>query len=149
MAALHGYTGHVMEATRDRHAGGCLRNRNCPITISTTPKSDRLCHALPAIYLMSQNLPTTAPEEFFIAFLKAVVSFVILAGINPLLTVIIFVLIPVMAVSCSYFNLQVRKSLQTPEKPHRRTECQNRRQPSGQQSSQSLRQRRRGTRKIQ
>lgn len=50
------------------------------------------------------------PEEFFIAFLKAVVAFVILARINFLLTAIIFVLIPVMAVSCSYFNIQVRKA---------------------------------------
>ncbi len=50
------------------------------------------------------------PEEFFIAFLKGVVSFIILARINVLLTVIIFVLIPVMAVSCTYFNLQVRKA---------------------------------------
>ncbi len=50
------------------------------------------------------------PEEFFIAFLKGLVSFVILARINLLLTVIIFVLIPVMAVSCTYFNLQVRKA---------------------------------------
>ncbi|MEY8338934.1 ABC transporter ATP-binding protein [Lachnospiraceae bacterium 62-35] len=50
------------------------------------------------------------PEEFFIAFLKGVVSFIILARVNLLLTVIIFVLIPVMAVSCTYFNLQVRKA---------------------------------------
>ena len=50
------------------------------------------------------------PEEFFIAFLKSVVSFIILARVNVLLTVIIFVLIPVMAVSCTYFNLQVRKA---------------------------------------
>ncbi len=50
------------------------------------------------------------PEEFFIAFLKAAVAFVVLAGINVLLSVIIFVLIPVMAISCSYFNLQVRKA---------------------------------------
>ena len=50
------------------------------------------------------------PEEFFIAFLKAVVSFVILARVNLLLTLIIFFLIPVMAVSCTYFNLQVRKA---------------------------------------
>ncbi len=53
------------------------------------------------------------PEEFFIAFLKAAVAFVILARINVLLTVIIFVLIPVMAVSCSYFNLQVRKAFRS------------------------------------
>ena len=50
------------------------------------------------------------PEEFFIAFLKSAVSFVILSRINVLLTVIIFVLIPVMAISCTYFNLQVRKA---------------------------------------
>ena len=50
------------------------------------------------------------PEEFFIAFLKGVVSFIILARVNVLLTVIIFVLIPVMAISCTYFNLQVRKA---------------------------------------
>ncbi|MCI9582339.1 MAG: ABC transporter ATP-binding protein [Clostridium sp.] len=53
------------------------------------------------------------PEEFFIAFLKAAVAFVVLARINVLLTVIIFVLIPVMAVSCSYFNLQVRKAFRS------------------------------------
>lgn len=50
------------------------------------------------------------PEEFFIALLKCVVSFLILARINVLLTVIIFILIPVMAISCTYFNLQVRKA---------------------------------------
>lgn len=50
------------------------------------------------------------PEEFFIAFVKATVSFVILSHINILLTVIIFVLIPVMAISCSYFNIQVKKA---------------------------------------
>ena len=50
------------------------------------------------------------PEEFFIAFLKTAVSFVILAGINLPLTVIIFVFIPVMAVSCSYFNIQVKRA---------------------------------------
>ena len=50
------------------------------------------------------------PVEFFIAFLKTAVSFVILAGINLPLTVIIFVFIPVMAVSCSYFNIQVKRA---------------------------------------
>lgn len=50
------------------------------------------------------------PEEFFIAFLKGIVSFLILARINVPLTVIIFVLVPVMAISCSYFNIQVRKA---------------------------------------
>ena len=48
------------------------------------------------------------PEEFFIAGIKTIVSFVVLAGINLPLTVIIFAFIPVMAVSCTYFNLKVR-----------------------------------------
>ena len=48
------------------------------------------------------------PEEFFIAFIKAVVAFVILARINFLLTLIIFVLVPIMGVCCTYFNLKMR-----------------------------------------
>ena len=48
------------------------------------------------------------PEEFFIAFIKAVASFIILARINVKLTVIIFVLVPVMVVSCTFFNLKMR-----------------------------------------
>ncbi len=48
------------------------------------------------------------PEEFFIAFIKAVISFLILIRINIPLTLILFVIIPVMTVSCSYFNLRMR-----------------------------------------
>lgn len=48
------------------------------------------------------------PEEFFIAFIKTIVSFLILARVNLFLTVIIFVLVPVMAVCCTYFNLKMR-----------------------------------------
>jgi len=50
------------------------------------------------------------PEEFFIAFIKTVISFIILSGINVWLTIIIFVFIPVMVVSCTYFNLRVKKA---------------------------------------
>ena len=39
------------------------------------------------------------PEEFFIAFIKAVISFLILIRINIPLTLILFVIIPVMTVS--------------------------------------------------
>lgn len=48
------------------------------------------------------------PEEFFIAFLKAVISFLVLSGINLPLTVIIFIFIPIMVLSCTYFNLKVK-----------------------------------------
>lgn len=40
------------------------------------------------------------PEEFFIAGLKAVISFVILMGVSPLLTLLIFICLPIMLVVC-------------------------------------------------
>ena len=48
------------------------------------------------------------PEEFFIAGIKAVIAFILLARINALLTVIIFLCIPLMAVVCTTFNLRMR-----------------------------------------
>ena len=48
------------------------------------------------------------PEEFFIAFVKAVVAFVILIRIHVMLTVIIFIIVPIMVVCCTYFNLKMR-----------------------------------------
>ena len=51
------------------------------------------------------------PEEFFIAFIKIIIAFIILARVNLVLTLIIFFFIPVMALSCTYFNLRVRKAI--------------------------------------
>ena len=50
------------------------------------------------------------PEEFFIAGLKAVISFIILAQISVGLTVIIFAVVPVMAVTCIIINLRRREA---------------------------------------
>ena len=44
------------------------------------------------------------PEEFFIAFVKGAVSFVILAGINVWLTILVFAVIPFMLVVCVHLN---------------------------------------------
>ena len=48
------------------------------------------------------------PEEFFIAGLKGVISFIILAGMNVWLTLIVFAVVPVMVVCCTRFNHMVR-----------------------------------------
>ena len=48
------------------------------------------------------------PEEFFIGFLKIVVSFIILCGMNVGLTLIIFLMVPLMIVSLRYFNKKMR-----------------------------------------
>ena len=44
------------------------------------------------------------PEEFFIAGIKAVGAFIILGRINLLLTVIVFIFIPIMLCCCIYIN---------------------------------------------
>ena len=48
------------------------------------------------------------PEEFFIAGIKAVIAFILLARINIWLTGIIFLCIPLMAVVCTTFNHRMR-----------------------------------------
>lgn len=50
------------------------------------------------------------PEEFFIAGIKTVISFVILARINLLLTVLIFLCVPLMIVVCMILNFRQRKA---------------------------------------
>lgn len=48
------------------------------------------------------------PEEFFIAAIKAVISFIILSGINLWLTLIIFAIVPIMLITCTAINLKLR-----------------------------------------
>ena len=52
------------------------------------------------------------PEEFFIALIKMTASFVILFGINPLLTLIIFAVLPGMLWSTRFFNHKMRGAFQ-------------------------------------
>lgn len=48
------------------------------------------------------------PEEFFIAALKIVISFVILAQINLPLTLMVFVFVPIMTIVCRIINKKMR-----------------------------------------
>lgn len=48
------------------------------------------------------------PEEFFIAAIKTVISFVILAGINVPLTLLLFACVPVMIAVCMPLNFKMR-----------------------------------------
>lgn len=50
------------------------------------------------------------PEEFFIAGIKGIVSFVILLNINIPLTLIIFIIIPLMIVICRSINKKMRET---------------------------------------
>lgn len=48
------------------------------------------------------------PEEFFIAAIKATAGFIILAGINIWLTLIIFCIVPIMFVACMVLNRKMK-----------------------------------------
>ena len=48
------------------------------------------------------------PEEFFIAGIKILLAFVILAGINLALTLLIFLVVPVMIIVCMSLNFKMR-----------------------------------------
>lgn len=50
------------------------------------------------------------PEEFFIAAIKTIISFIILAGINLPLTLIIFICVPLMVVVCMFLNFRQKKA---------------------------------------
>ncbi len=50
------------------------------------------------------------PEEFFIAFIKIVASFIILSGINFWFTLAVFLLLPLMLVATRLFNKRMRKA---------------------------------------
>ncbi len=50
------------------------------------------------------------PEEFFIAGIKAVISFIILSRISLALTLIIFIVVPIMVVTCTAINLRMREA---------------------------------------
>ncbi len=50
------------------------------------------------------------PEEFFVAGIKGVISFIILVNINVTLTIIIFIIIPIMVFICTILNRKMKKT---------------------------------------
>ncbi|NLO84502.1 MAG: ABC transporter ATP-binding protein [Clostridiales bacterium] len=50
------------------------------------------------------------PEEFFIAAIKITVPFIILVGINPILTLLIFAILPIMLIFTRFFNKRMRSA---------------------------------------
>ena len=106
------YTGHVMGAAieTDMRADAFEHLQKLSDNYFNNTKVGQIMTRLTSDLFDVTEFAHHCPEEFFIALVKTVVSFVILSQINLLLTIIIFVLIPVMALSCSYFNIQVKKA---------------------------------------
>lgn len=104
------YTGHVMGAAieTDMREDAFAHLQKLSDHYFSNTKVGQIMSRITSDLFDVTEFAHHCPEEFFIAFLKAVVSFVILSRMNFLLTVILFVMIPIMAISCTYFNLQVR-----------------------------------------
>ncbi len=49
------------------------------------------------------------PEEFFIAGVKIVASFIIMCGMNIKLTILIFAVLPLMLIAAKFFNSRIRR----------------------------------------
>ena len=106
------YTGHVMGASieTDMREDAFEHLQKLSDNYFNNTKVGQIMSRITSDLFDVTEFAHHCPEEFFIAFIKGAVSFVILSRINLLLTVIIFLLIPVMVISCTYFNLQVRKA---------------------------------------
>ena len=106
------YTGHVMGASieTDMREDAFAHLQKLSDNYFNNTKVGQIMSRITSDLFDVTEFAHHCPEEFFIAAIKAVVSFVILARVNLTLTAIVFVLVPVMAASCTYFNLQVRKA---------------------------------------
>ena len=106
------YTGHVMgtqiETDMRRDAYGHLQKLSD--TYYNNTKVGQIMGRITNDLFDVTEFSHHCPEEFFIAGIKAVISFIILARISLGLTLIIFMIVPVMAVTCIMINLRMREA---------------------------------------
>ncbi|MDR1766454.1 MAG: ABC transporter ATP-binding protein/permease [Lachnospiraceae bacterium] len=104
------YTGHVMGARMetDMRQDAFEHLQKLSDNYFNNTKVGQLMSRITSDLFDVTEFAHHGPEEIFIAVVKTVVSFAVLARINLLLTVVVFAFVPIMAVSCSYFNLRVR-----------------------------------------
>ncbi|MCI8888771.1 MAG: ABC transporter ATP-binding protein [Hungatella sp.] len=104
------YTGHVMGARieTDMRQDAFNHLQKLSDTYFNNTKVGQLMSRITNDLFDVTEFAHHCPEEFFIAFIKALAAFVILAQVNLTLTVIIFAIVPVMVVCCTYFNLKMR-----------------------------------------
>jgi len=104
------YTGHVMgteiETDMRRDAYGHLQSLSD--TYYSNTKVGQIMGRITNDLFDVTEFSHHCPEEFFIAGIKAVVSFVILSGISFWLTLIVFLVVPVMVLVCVRINLRLR-----------------------------------------
>ncbi len=103
------YTGHVM-GTRIEPRDAYAHLQKLSDTYYNNTKVGQIMGRITNDLFDVTEFSHHCPEEFFIAGIKAVISFIILAQISVGLTLIIFVVVPIMAVTCTAINLRMREA---------------------------------------
>lgn len=105
-------TGHIMGVKLESSMRMDLFShlQTLPISYFTNTKTGQLMSRITSDLFDVTEFAHHCPEEFFIAFIKFITSFIILININVPLTIILFVMIPFMYFSSSYFRKRMRRA---------------------------------------
>lgn len=106
------YTGHVMgtQIETDMRRDAYAHLQKLSDTYYNNTKVGQIMGRITNDLFDVTEFSHHCPEEFFIAGIKAVISFIILGRISLGLTLIIFAVVPVMAVTCITINLRMREA---------------------------------------
>ncbi len=102
--------GHVMGAKMETDMRRDLFNhlQDLPFSYYDNTKVGQIMSRLTSDLFDITEFAHHCPEEFFISAIKIIGSFIILANVNLLLTVIIFLLLPIMVVSAVAFRKKMK-----------------------------------------
>ncbi len=106
------YTGHVMgtQIETDMRRDAYAHLQKLSNTYYNNTKVGQIMGRITNDLFDVTEFSHHCPEEFFIAGIKAVISFIILAQISLGLTMIIFIIVPIMAAVCTVINLRMREA---------------------------------------
>ena len=106
------YTGHVMgtQIETDMRRDAYAHLQKLSDTYYNNTKVGQIMGRITNDLFDVTEFSHHCPEEFFIAGIKAVISFIILAQVNLGLTLIIFVIVPILAITCTLINLRLREA---------------------------------------
>ena len=106
------YTGHVMgtKMETDMRRDAYSHLQNLSNTYFNNTKVGQIMGRITNDLFDVTEFSHHCPEEFFIAGIKGIVSFIILMNINIPLTIIIFLIIPIMFAVCRKLNTKLRSS---------------------------------------
>ncbi|MDY5731419.1 MAG: ABC transporter ATP-binding protein [Eubacteriales bacterium] len=105
-------TGHIMGVKMEAHMRTDLFShlQTLPISYYNDTKVGQLMSRITNDLFDVTEFAHHCPEEFFIAALKFVISFIVLARINIPLTLILFAMVPLMYYASSYFRKRMRNA---------------------------------------